>query len=285
MKFKILNAGLNSTIQDLGRIQGLAYGIPFSGAMDKKSLRFGNSILGNPPTEAAIEFCVIAPSIEFNGNGCIAITGVNLTPSLNNHLIPLNEKITVKKNDILRFKGSNENGVYGYICLKGRLNIPLIWGSKSTYVYGAIGGHKGRSLLKGDVLEVIKCVSISKKETQLLIQENPTIRILRGPEYYDFPDSDIEQISEAIFTISKNTNRMGARIDNIQLKGTLTGNIISSGTMPGTIQVPSSGIPIVLMSDSPCTGGYPRIGIIIKEDLDQFCQIKPGASFRFKWCD
>ena len=201
MKFKILNAGLNSTIQDLGRIQGLAYGIPFSGAMDKKSLRFGNHILANAPTEAAIEFCVKAPSIEFNGNGAIAITGVNLIPTLNNDVIPLNKKITVNENDILRFKGSNENGVYGYICLKGRLSVPLTWGSKSTYVYGAIGGHKGRALKKGDVLEIIKCVSISKKENQLLIQESPTIRILKGPEYYDFPDSDIEGVSKAIFTI------------------------------------------------------------------------------------
>ena len=85
MKFEILKPGLNTTIQDLGRIQGLAYGIPFSGAMDKQSLRFGNSLLGNSPTEAAIEFCFIGPSILFNGNGSIVITGVDLNPILNEY--------------------------------------------------------------------------------------------------------------------------------------------------------------------------------------------------------
>ena len=285
MKFEVLYAGLNTTIQDLGRFQGLAYGIPFSGAMDKQSLRFGNSLLGNVLTEAAIEFCMIAPSLEFKTNGEIAITGVNLVPTLNDEIINLNEKIHVNKNDILKFKGSNDLGVYGYICLKGRLNVPLIWGSKSTYVYGSIGGYKGRSLEKGDVLETKKSKNNSSNEYPLILKEKPVIRIYKGPEYYDFSKDDIFLLEKMICKISKDTNRMGARIDSIKLKGTATGNIISSGTIPGTIQVPSSGIPIVLLADSPCTGGYPRIGVIAKEDLDQFSQIKPGSPFRFSWLD
>tara|TARA_B110000211_G_C14081581_1_gene554798 strand:- start:2903 stop:3763 length:861 start_codon:yes stop_codon:yes gene_type:complete len=286
MKFEILKSGLNTTIQDLGRIQGLAYGIPFSGAMDKQSLRSGNSILGNLPTEAAIEFCVIGPSIEFKGTQEIVITGVNLNPTLNNRDIALNEKIKVNENDVLKFKGGNGLGVYGYICFKGRINVPLAWGSKSTYVYGVIGGFKGRALRKGDVLEVIKSTNaLSSEETTLIFEKSPVIKIHKGPEYSDFPVSDIKILEESIGEISHDTNRMGARINNIQLQGTSTGNIISSGTIPGTIQIPSSGNPIVLLADSPCTGGYPRIGIIVKEDLDQFCQIKPGSSFNFSWID
>jgi biotin-dependent carboxylase-like uncharacterized protein len=285
MKFEILKAGLNTTIQDLGRIQGLAYGIPFSGAMDKQSLRFGNSLLNNSPTEAAIEFCVIGPSIEFKAAGEIVITGVNLNPTINNTVIPLNEKLKVNENDILRFKGGNSLGVYGYICFRGKINIPLAWGSKSTYVYGSIGGLDGRSLIKGDELEVIKNIDTFNLEEPLQFQESPVIKIHKGPEYADFPNSDIIMMEESIGEVALDTNRMGARINNILLKGTSSGNIISSGTIPGTIQVPSSGSPIVLLADSPCTGGYPRIGIITKEDLDQFCQIKPGSSFNFSWID
>ena len=285
MKFEILKPGLNTTIQDLGRIQGLAYGIPFSGAMDKQSLRFGNSLLGNSSTEAAIEFCFIGPSILFNRNGSIVITGVDLNPILNDSIIPLNEVIEINENDILKFKGGNNLGVYGYICLKGKLDVPLVWGSKSTYVYGGIGGFKGRSLMKGDLLETMDTNFSSSSEEQSLITKNPTIKILKGPEYYDFPEADVKLITNTICMVSNDTNRMGARINNISLKGTVSGNIISSGTIPGTIQVPSSGNPIVLLADSPCTGGYPRIGIIAKENLDQFCQIKPGASFSFVWSD
>ena len=134
-------------------------------------------------------------------------------------------------------------------------------------------------------METKKSKNNSSNEYPLILKEKPVIRIYKGPEYYDFSKDDIFLLEKMICKISKDTNRMGARIDSIKLKGTATGNIISSGTIPGTIQVPSSGIPIVLLADSPCTGGYPRIGVIAKEDLDQFSQIKPGSPFRFSWLD
>jgi len=283
MKIEILKAGLNTTIQDLGRIQGLAHGVPFSGAMDKQSIRFGNSILNNSLTEAAIEFCLIGPTVKFHEEGEIAITGVNLNPRINEIPIQLNTKVSVFENDILEFKGNNSLGVYGYLCFNGKIDIPLFWGSKSTYVYGGLGGLYGRLIKKGDVLDIKINTEFFSNKNGLVLLNTPTIRISPGPEYLDFSNSDIHAIGAIIGMISMDTNRMGARIENIKLQGTASGNIISSGTIPGTIQVPASGKPIVLLADSPCTGGYPRIAVVNSEDLDQFCQIKPGASFNFEW--
>jgi antagonist of KipI len=283
MKIEILKAGLNTTIQDLGRFQGLAYGVPFSGAMDKQSFRFGNSILDNLLTEAAIEFCLIGPAVKFYSPGEIALTGVNLKPTINDIPVQLNTKLSVFENDVLKFKGNNSLGVYGYICFNGKLDVPLFWGSKSTYLYGELGGLDGRKLEKGDVLEIKTTTKFISHKSKINLKKEPTILISPGPEYLEFSKLDRDEIVNKIGVISMDSNRMGARVENMKLQGTKSGNIISSGTIPGTIQVPASGKPIVLLADSPCTGGYPRIAVVNSKDLDQFCQIKPGASFCFKW--
>lgn len=280
---EVIKPGLNTTVQDLGRFQGLGNGIPCSGAMDKQSLRFGQSLLNNPHTEAALEFCMIGPVLKFHNDCNISITGVDLKPVINGEPVPVNKTLSVKSGAVLRFLGSNTPGVYGYICFKGKLDVPLVLGSKSTYCYASIGGFKGRSLRAGDLLNIGESIEFKSKEKPSLIKNQPEIRILAGPEFDDFPKKDLEQFVNSVLTISKESNRMGAKIDNVKLSGTDSGNIISSGTIPGTIQVPASGVPIVLLADSPCTGGYPRIGVVHSDDLDQFCQIKPGSTFTFTW--
>jgi len=285
MEIEVLNPGVSTTIQDLGRVNGLAYGVPYGGAMDRASAVLGNVVLGNPISYPVFECTLVGGNYLFKGSGHICISGAPFFVRLNDESIPYNTKVKVVKGDVLTVK-SGEIGRYLYVSIKGRLEADEYWGSYSTYEVARSGGYKGRSLKKGDVLRVKKgstLTYISKFQTPVM--ENPVIRWSKGPEYHDFSTVDLKLMDNRQLNVSNDSNRMGYRVDGLKLKGTSTGNIISSGTFKGVIQVPNSGIPIVLMSDSPSTGGYPRLGVVLKEDLDQLAQVKPGGAFKFQYVE
>ena len=285
MEIEVLNPGVSTTIQDLGRVNGLAYGVPYGGVMDRVSAVLGNVVLGNPISNPVFECTLIGGDYLFKGNGNICISGAAFLVRLNDESIPYNTKVKVVKGDVLTVK-SGEIGRYLYVSIKGRLEADEYWGSYSTYAFAKSGGYKGRALKKGDVLRVKKgSTSTYILKSKISIMENPVIRWSKGPEYHDFSAIDLKLMDKRQLNVSNDSNRMGYRIDGLKLEGTSTGNIISSGTFKGVIQVPNSGIPIVLMSDSPSTGGYPRIGVVLKEDLDQFAQIKPGGGFKFQYVE
>ncbi len=282
MKIEVLHPGLSTTIQDSGRINGLAYGIPKGGAMDMNLMHFANQLVGNPITNPVLEFTMQGGRYRFDDDSIIAVTGCG-TVKLNSDKIELNSRVFVNKGDVLKVN-SGINGRYNYLSVQGRIEAEDFWGSFSTYEPSVKGGFKGRKLQKGDVLSINEGLgnkSVSFSET--LSSKKSAIRIVKAPEFYDFPDKDISLIVKERFTVSLYSNRMGYRLNECTLEGTKTGNIISSGCIPGTIQVPSSGAPIVLMADSPTTGGYPRIGVIHPEDLGDFAQKLPGEMVKFKW--
>lgn len=284
MKIKVLHPGISSSFQDLGRLNGLAHGIPRSGAMDLNSLRFCNSLLGNPQNEACIEFALLGPKITFNASARIAITGGDFNPFINDDPVQNNTSLDVNTNDILSFRGCS-SGVFGYIGFKGSIDVPLSWGSKSAYSYADLGLIKKEGIQKGDEFEIKKVNSLKTEAFPTLIDASLEFRLSKGPEYNHFPESTINNLVNREFTLSNDSNRMGYRIEGELIESTESGNIISSGTIPGTIQLPKSGVPIVLMADSPCTGGYPRIAIMNKDDMSRFAQVQPGQSFSFKWED
>lgn len=282
MKVRVLHPGFNSSFQDLGRMNGLAYGIPRSGAMDQNSLRFCNSLLGNSLNEACIEFAMMGPKLEFLNSIEIVITGANFNALVNGKKVPNNKKLQVLKGDVLSFKGGRE-GVFGYIGFKGKIDIPMSWGSKSTYSYVDLGEVNKSGLLKGSEISINKSQSIISSIPSPVISSKDSFGLYKGPEFDDFSEKSIDDFVKHTFTIGAQSNRMGYRLENESISSTETGNILSSGTIPGTIQVPKSGKPIVLMSDSPCTGGYPRIGVINKNDLNRFSQVPHGNEVNFVW--
>ena len=282
MKLEVVQPGLSTTIQDSGRINGLAYGVPRGGAMDVTLMQFANQIVGNPITYPVLEFTLHGGSYKFGDDSIIAVTGCG-NAQLNSDKIELNSRVSVNKGDILKVN-SGRKGRYNYLSILGKIEAEEFWGSYSTYELAKKGGFKGRKLERGDVLlikEGIENKSISF--TKFLNSRKSVIRIMKAPEFNDFPDEDITKIVKDSFTVSLNSNRMGYRLNECVLEGTKSGNIISSGCVPGTIQVPSSGAPIVLMADSPTSGGYPRIGVIHPQDLGDFAQRLPGENVKFKW--
>ena len=282
MKLEVLHSGFSTTIQDSGRINGLAYGIPKGGAMDTQLMYLANQLVGNPITNPVLEFTMQGGRYKFDDDSIISVTGRG-NAQINSDNIELNSRVFVNKGDVLNVS-SGIMGRYNYLSVQGRIEAEEFWGSFSTYELAEKGGHNGRKLKKGDVL-FVKKGNENKSSLKVLSSKRYTIRILKAPEFDDFPDKDINQIVKENFTVSLHSNRMGYRLNECVLEGTKTGNIISSGCIPGTIQVPSSGAPIVLMADSPTTGGYPRIGVVHPEDLGGFAQKLPGETFKFEWCE
>ena len=282
MKLEVLHPGLSTTIQDSGRINGLAYGVPKGGAMDLKLMYLANRLVGNPITNPVLELTMQGGRYKFGGDSIIAVTGRG-EAFINSNKIKLNSRVVVNKDDVLRVN-SGKKSRYSYLSVQGRIEAEEFWGSFSTYELAQKGGYNGRKLEKGDVLSIKKGL---QNESVLLAEvstvNKSVIRIVKAPEFDDFPEKDIDQIVKGSFTVSLHSNRMGYRLNECLLEGTSSGNIISSGCIPGTIQVPSSGAPIVLMADSPTTGGYPRIGVIHPDDLGDFAQKLPGEMVKFKW--
>lgn len=281
MNVEVINGGLFTTIQDLGRPDGGAYGVPWSGYMDRNSAIRANRIIGNRDSSALLEATLIGPKLLFKASSELVITGANLSPQINNQSISNDVVYTVQANDILSF-GNCVEGCRAYIAISGTIDIPLIFGSKSTYTYAQIGGVKGRPIQKGDTLKYHHSIQYGVKSTVLPPTSfSKIIKVLQGPEFTFFEADEIEVFTNQKFTISNDSNRMGYRLLGSPIITRKLSSILSSGTVRGTIQVPNSGLPIVLMADSPTTGGYPRIANCTEKSLDQLAQVKPGEEISF----
>lgn len=280
MKIKVINPGLSTTIQDSGRMNGLAFGVPLCGAMDINLMYFANSLVGNPISNPTLELTLDGGLYEFQEDALIAIGGFENDVEINGVKAPINVPLQLKKGDLLRVKQSRTSR-YSYLAIAGMIKAEEYWGSYSTYEFANKGGFWGRRLKKGDEL-IVKSNSSYFKDHSVPYLKNE-IRLCRGPEYGEFSLQDINGMVSKTFDVSVDSNRMGYRLEGDNLEGTTSGNIISSGVIPGTIQVPKSGSPIVLMSDSPCTGGYPRIAIVHPDDLGSLAQKLPNDPVKFVW--
>lgn len=274
---------MQTTIQDLGRIGWQEYGVPESGAMDKKSLRLANFLVSNPEDNPCIEITIIGPEIHFNQPAVIAVTGADLSAKVNGELIPLNEPVPLKEDDILTF-GRCKSGCRAYLAVHGTWQVPPWLESRSTVPYA--GAHAGLPpiLNKGDQIQIHYDRLPDKEfEIQVLPVHRNRFRVIPGPEFDHFSPESQNALIQTEYHISGESNRMGYRLEE-KLPGALPQNeLISSGTVPGTIQVTKSGQIILLMADAQTTGGYPRLGVVVSEDLDSLGQKKPGDPIGFEY--
>ena len=290
MGIRVMKSGLQSTIQDLGRYCYQQYGMPVSGAMDTLALRLGNIILTNAEDEAAIECTLIGPSLFFEENQLICITGANLFPKLNDNAIQMWKPIFVQKGDILSFENSSSNGSRSYICFYGGLNIPVILGSKSTYQKANIGGWKGRALKIDDRITflkpyngIIRHFNWSLDTSVNPIISTPLIRVVEGPQLKQFEEMSVVNFFDKMFSISNQSDRMGFRLESEPILLKEKKEILSSAVTFGTIQVPAHGQLIILMADHGTTGGYPVIAVVASIDLPLLAQKKFNDKIQFEW--
>lgn len=286
--FKVVKSGIFDTIQDLGRFGFQQYGMTVSGAMDSYALRIGNRLLGNEENEAGIEISTPGLSLETINRTVIAITGANFNPTINNSPAPMWEAIEVKKGDIISFN-QTKSGCRSYLLVAGGIDVPIILGSKSTYVRGKIGGLKGRPLKKADIINIGK----TNQELQNIIgrrvsannlpdyYEENEIRVILGPQDDYFSNEGIHSFLNSFYEINANSDRMGYRLKGPKIKTKNGSDIITDGIPLGSIQVPQDGMPIVMLADRQTTGGYAKIATVISVDIDKFAQMKPGNKIKF----
>lgn len=286
MKIKVIKPGLFTTIQDVGRFGFEAQGIPQSGFLDHVSATNANALVGNNNNEAVLEITGTGPTLEFDGNGVIAICGALMSPALNNRAAASDKAIKVAKGDQLRF-GCLKVGYRAYVAIQGVVNVREVYGSKSTNVLAAFGGFNGRALQKGDEVEVLETEdvldAVAVQEKVDFSAKRVVLKLAPGPEMDRFTFKELSAFMSAVFTVSKDSNRMGIRLEGEWLKGRVLETIISSGNIPGVIQITPSFQPIVLLNDSGTTGGYPRIAVCNQNSVSQLAQLKPGDSLEFSF--
>ncbi|MGP1431380.1 MAG: biotin-dependent carboxyltransferase family protein [Treponema sp.] len=281
---KVIRPGVCTTIQDLGRIGYQKFGIPVAGVMDEFAASVANFLVGNERNEAVLEITYLGPTLAFQKEMLIGIAGADVSPKLNGTPVPVWESFTVTKDDVLSF-GSVKSGVRAYIAFAGSIDVPPVNGSKSTLMKSKIGGFQGRMLQAGDELAIcVRHGSVPQRLPARFIPVYPhsnDISVCLGPQDDYFTEQGIADFFRQPYTITANADRMGIRLDGAAVAHKTKADIISDAAVIGSIQVPADGKPIILMADRQTTGGYAKIGTVIKEDIIKLAQMASKDTVQF----
>jgi 5-oxoprolinase (ATP-hydrolysing) subunit C len=282
----MMRAGPISSVQDAGRRGHRASGVSVGGAMDDLALALANLLAGNPPDAAVIEFTLYPVRIRFEQAAVIALAGAELEAHLDQAAVWAGWRIAVRSGQTLHIEGARA-GMRGYLAVRGGIDVPIVLGSRSTDLKAGFGGWRGRLLKDGDCLPVSACDAPALTVQRIGIRlPHPVapVRVLPGPEFHEFPAAAQSALWSADWTLTARSDRMGFRLSGPPLQRLTGDSLPSHGVLPGLIQVPPSGQPIVLMADAQTTGGYPRIGVVIQADRWKLAQCRPAATLRFALC-
>ena len=303
MSISVLNPGLLTTIQDLGRIGYQKYGVIVSGAMDTYATRLSNIMVGNDENEAVLEITLIGPSLKLEKGTLFSLTGGNLSPTINEKRIPMGRPVYATRDCVLKF-GSCIKGCRSYLAVAGGFDVPKIMGSKSTYLRAEFGGFNGWGLKKDDVLSIGVKSSISNKIIKKMedlkgngdfvsstwymknfMMQNPdstVIRVFEDRQFNAVSEESINKFFNSKFNVENQSDRMGYRLsgEKIVLKEKL--EMISEEVSAGTIQIPPDGNPIILLADRQTAGGYPKIAHVASVDIQKIVQLRPNDKITFK---
>lgn len=281
---KIIRAGMLTSVQ-AGKRTGLRQsGISYSGALDAPALEIANALVGNDADAAALEITLGQCEVEFTHDGWFALTGAGCEAQLDGKPVWTGWRHAMTAGQRLILK-SPQRGMRSYLAVAGGIDVPEVMGSRSTDLKTGIGGFQGRALKDGDSLPLLpatRTFSGSQGVKQLLWGNR--IRVLPGPEYQSFDKNSQDAFWRLPWQLSPQSNRMGYRLQGAPLTRTDTRELLSHGLVPGVIQVPHNGQPIVLMNDAQTTGGYPRIGCVIEADMYHLAQIRLGDPIHFVPC-
>lgn len=287
MSITVLNPGLLTTVQDQGRWGYQQFGVPVSGACDPHSAAMANIFVSNDPGEGVLECTLMGPQLRFDCDEVIAITGGDLSPSLDGKPIPTYTAVEVKAGQTLRF-GAPKTGCRAYLAVAGGFDIPKVMGSQSTYMKAALGGLDGRKLQKGDVLKlkapVATFANIRQRHISPEFLPRPvyTLRVILGPQDDAFTEKGVADFLGGEYTVTQEFDRMGCRMEGPVIEHKNGGDIISDGIAFGAIQVPGAGKPILMLADHQTTGGYTKIANVITADFRLAGQLKGGDKVRFE---
>jgi biotin-dependent carboxylase-like uncharacterized protein len=283
--FKTIKPGMFTTIQDLGRYGHLKYGVPISGAMDPYSMIMANLLVENNPNDSCIEMTLIGPELTVLRKTQIAITGGNLSPKINGENVPMWQTIALNKSDVISF-GQRQNGCRAYLSVRGGVNVPNVLGSKSTYVRGGFGGLDGRQLRKDDIIKGYE-TPLLRNEYSIPKDSVPQftgsfiVHVILGPQDDMFTDAGVNTFLSKPYKVTLASDRMGYRLEGEPIEHKTKADIVSDALLPGAVQVPKDGKPIIIMRDAQTTGGYAKIAVVATPDLSVLGQAKPNDKIEF----
>lgn len=288
--------GLLTTVQDLGRRGRQRFGVTVGGAMDPLALRIANILLGNQEGAAGLEITVLGPKLQFQSEMSFIITGAELSPRLDGASLSNWKPYRATAGSVLEF-GRCVLGCRAYVAVSGGIDVPEVLGSRSTFLKGEFGGYHGRPLRAGDELQTgdelqklegsgLDINSDTWFDRDLTFASNYSlaepIRLTLGPQDDRFTENAFQALVSGEYQITTDSDRMGYRLKGPELEHVDNADIISDYIACGSIQVPKNGQPIILMADRQTSGGYTKIGTVIKVDIPRLAQAKPGNRIQFQ---
>ena len=256
--------------------------------MDEFALRMANVLVGNDQGAAALEITVQGPTIEFLSPTWIAVTGADLSATLDERTVSLWESVQVHAGSVLAF-GDPRDGMRAYLAVRGGIDVPIVMGSRSTYLKGRFGGLQGRALRKGDRLSTLPLdrsdfvpKRLPKNYTAPLYGGSHRLRVITGPQQDAFDRGALSAFLGSRYKVSSQSDRMGYALDGPKIEHRDGADIISDGNPPGAIQVPGDGVPRILLADRGTTGGYTKIATVITSDLSKLAQALPAHAIAFR---
>ena len=298
MNLRVIKAGVQDTVQDLGRYEWQHLGINPGGAMDRWSAQVANALADNKKSKAVIELHFPASEFFFEAPALITVCGADFSPNVNGDEIPCWQPVLINRYSILQFYG-RKKGARAYLAVHGGLDVPVWLNSYSTNLKAGTGGYNGRALQKEDEIAMHSLTPellslLGKKEFMILPwkadtawneNESKEILILQGNEWNKLDNTSKERIQDQAFAITGQSDRMGYRLLGDPLSVTTNEELISSAVSFGTIQLLPDGQLIVLMADHQTTGGYPRIAHVISSHHSRLAQMSTGDKISFRFTD
>jgi len=293
MPFSVERPGMLTLVQDAGRWGYQSKGLTVSGPMDQFSFRMGNVMLGNDESDAALEVTLFGLEIIFHDERRVVLAGADLVMNIDGAPAASWTVHRAAPGSRLAITGlpySPGVGCRAYLCISGGIDVPLVMGSRSTFTRGKIGGYKGRALAAGDVLGMLDPKPLWRRSAGFVCP--PELRpsrtwdepldTLEGPQIDAFTLKGIETFFNEAFRVTNEADRMGYRLDGPNIEHRAGADIVSDGIVPGAVQVPGDGKPIVMMSDCQTTGGYTKIAVVSTWSAASLAQKISGDIVRFR---
>jgi len=280
-KLVISAIGPASSVQDSGRYGAQRYGLTPSGAMDRLALASANSLLGNALLAAGMEIGPFGAAFTArDGAVRVALAGASRTADIAGRAVASDTSMTLADGETLTL-GFARNGSFSYLAIEGGIAGEPMFGSLAVNARAGLGSPYPRPLQAGDELQAANTSGAAERRIDLPTAGDGPIRVVLGPQDDEF-GAATALFLDGEWKISATSDRMGYRLEGPAIKHLHGHNIVSDGTVNGSIQVPGNGQPIVLMPDRGTSGGYPKIATVISADFGRFAQIPAGKSFRFK---
>jgi antagonist of KipI len=287
-----IRAGFLTSVQDLGRTGYRQFGVALGGALDLFALRVANFLTGNEESAAGLEITFGGLQLRFTDERIVAWCGGEFYVQVGSTSLPAGHAAVVRAGEEVKFDHP-QTGCRCWLAVSGGIDVPLVLGSRSTDLRASFGGFEGRALRDGDAIRLgarpgspipatIKISPWSAPEPwSQTASANPVLQVIRGADWGRFDDVTIQRFTNEAFAISPDSDRMGVRLAGPELRPTNGAELVSEAVAPGTIQVPPSGQPILLLGDCQTIGGYPKIAHVITVDLGIAAQLRAGDVVRF----